>query len=56
MYISLYRRYRPQKFSDMVDRAAVSVLRESLKEGRLGHAYFGTQGCKHRLPAWSHKD
>lgn len=48
MYISLYRRYRPQKFSDMVGQsAAVSVLRESLKEGHLGHAYLfsGPRGC-----------
>ena len=48
MYISLYRRYRPQKFSDMVGQsAAVSVLGESLKEGHLGHAYLlsGPRGC-----------
>ncbi|MDD4160282.1 MAG: DNA polymerase III subunit gamma/tau [Synergistaceae bacterium] len=48
MYISLYRRYRPQRFSDMVGQsAAVSVLRESLKEGRIGHAYLfsGPRGC-----------
>ena len=48
MYISLYRRYRPQKFSDMVGQsAAISVLRESLKEGHLGHAYLfsGPRGC-----------
>ncbi len=48
MYISLYRKYRPQKFSDMVGQsAAVSVLGESLKEGRLGHAYLlsGPRGC-----------
>lgn len=48
MYISLYRRYRPQKFSDMVGQsAAVNVLRESLKEGHLGHAYLfsGPRGC-----------
>ena len=48
MYISLYRRYRPQKFSDMVGQcAAVSVLRESLKEGHIGHAYLfsGPRGC-----------
>lgn len=48
MYISLYRRYRPQKFSEMVGQsAAVNVLRESLKEGRLGHAYLfsGPRGC-----------
>ena len=48
MYISLYRKYRPQTFSDMVGQsAAVSVLQESLKEGRLGHAYLfsGPRGC-----------
>ena len=41
MYISLYRRYRPQTFSDMVGQsAAVGVLLESLREGSLGHAYL----------------
>ncbi len=48
MYVSLYRRYRPQTFSDMVGQnAAVGVLQESLKEGRLGHAYLfsGPRGC-----------
>lgn len=48
MYISLYRRYRPQTFSDMVGQsAAVSVLMESLKEGSIGHAYLfsGPRGC-----------
>lgn len=48
MYVSLYRRYRPQKFSDMVGQsAAVNVLKESLKEGHLGHAYLfsGPRGC-----------
>ena len=48
MYISLYRRYRPQTFSDMVGQsAAVGVLLESLKEGSLGHAYLfsGPRGC-----------
>ena len=48
MYVSLYRKYRPQTFSDMVGQsAAVGVLRESLREGRLGHAYLfsGPRGC-----------
>lgn len=48
MYISLYRRYRPQTFSDMVGQsAAVGVLQESLREGTLGHAYLfsGPRGC-----------
>ncbi len=48
MYISLYRRYRPQTFSDMVGQgAAVGVLMESLRESSLGHAYLfsGPRGC-----------
>lgn len=48
MYISLYRRYRPQTFSDMVGQsAAVGVLMESLRGGSLGHAYLfsGPRGC-----------
>ena len=48
MYISLYRRYRPQTFSDMVGQSAVvGVLMESLREGSLGHAYLfsGPRGC-----------
>lgn len=48
MHVSLYRKYRPQLFSDMVGQsAAVGVLRESLREGRLGHAHLfsGPRGC-----------
>lgn len=48
MYISLYRKYRPQTFSDMVGQsAAVSVLQRSLKDKKLGHAYLfsGPRGC-----------
>lgn len=48
MYVSLYRKYRPQSFSDMVGQsAAVGVLRQSLADGRLGHAYLfsGPRGC-----------
>lgn len=48
MHVSLYRKYRPQSFSDMVGQsAAVGVLRESLREGRLGHAHLfsGPRGC-----------
>ena len=48
MYISLYRKYRPQKFSDMVGQsAAISLLQESLKEDKIGHAYLfsGPRGC-----------
>lgn len=48
MYISLYRKYRPQKFSEMVGQdTAVNLLLESLREKRLGHAYLfsGPRGC-----------
>lgn len=48
MYISLYRRYRPQTFSDVVGQSsAVGVLLESLREGALAHAYLfsGPRGC-----------
>ncbi len=48
MYVSLYRRYRPQNFSDVVGQtAAVSVLQQSLNEKRIGHAYLfsGPRGC-----------
>ncbi|MBQ0054689.1 MAG: DNA polymerase III subunit gamma/tau [Synergistaceae bacterium] len=48
MYVSLYRRYRPQNFSDVVGQsAAVSVLQQSLNENRIGHAYLfsGPRGC-----------
>lgn len=48
MYISLYRKYRPQTFSDMVEQdAAVCILQNSLKNKKLGHAYLfsGPRGC-----------
>lgn len=48
MYVSLYRRYRPQKFSEVVgQRAATDLLRLSFLEKRLGHAYLfsGPRGC-----------
>ncbi len=48
MYVSLYRRYRPQDFSDVVGQtSAVAVLQQSLNEKRIGHAYLfsGPRGC-----------
>jgi len=48
MYVSLYRRYRPQNFSDVVGQpAAITVLQQSLTEKRVGHAYLfsGPRGC-----------
>ncbi|MDR1874059.1 MAG: DNA polymerase III subunit gamma/tau [Synergistaceae bacterium] len=48
MGISLYRRYRPQKFSEVAGQpAAVAVIVRSLRAGRVGHAYLfsGPRGC-----------
>jgi DNA polymerase-3 subunit gamma/tau len=46
--VSLYRKYRPQIFSDIVEqKAATDLLRISFTEGRLGQAYLfsGPRGC-----------
>ena len=48
MYISLYRRYRPQKFSDVVGQsAAIGVITRAIESGAIGHAYLfsGPRGC-----------
>ena len=49
MYISLYRRYRPQTFSDMVGQSAAVGSSHGIPAGRapLGHAYLfsGPRGC-----------
>lgn len=47
-YVSLYRRYRPMRFDEVIGQdAAVSVLRHSLEGGRTVHAYLfsGPRGC-----------
>ena len=47
-YVSLYRRYRPLRFEEVVGQdAAVSVLRRSLQTGKTVHAYLfsGPRGC-----------
>ena len=46
--ISLYRRYRPQKFSEVTgQKTAVDVIVRSLERSRIGHAYLfsGPRGC-----------
>jgi DNA polymerase-3 subunit gamma/tau len=46
--ISLYRRYRPQKFSEVTGQAAaVDVLVKGLERSVVGHAYLfsGPRGC-----------
>lgn len=48
MSTSLYRKYRPQNFASVVgQKAAVSVLTNSLAKGITGHAYLfsGSRGC-----------
>ena len=38
---SLYRKYRPQRFGDLVGQEHVtSALRNAVREGRVGHAYL----------------
>ena len=40
-YQALYRKYRPQKFSDVVDQENVlKILTNSIKEGHISHAYL----------------
>lgn len=48
LHVSLYRKYRPQRFSEIVGQQAVTgLLRSSLAEGRMSHAYLfsGPRGC-----------
>ena len=43
MYQALYRKYRPQTFSDVVGQEHVTeTLRNAVKSGRLSHAYLFT--------------
>src|SRR3954469_3601122 len=40
-YQSLYRKYRPQRFSELVGQAHVSTaLQNAVRDGRVGHAYL----------------
>ena len=40
-YISLYRKYRPHKFEDVVGQnIVVSILKNSIVENKIGHAYI----------------
>lgn len=46
-FVSLYRKYRPSNFSDVVGQEqVVSVLEQSIKQGKLAHAYLfcGSRG------------
>ena len=47
MYQSLYRKYRPKSFSEVVGQEhIVRTLKNQIKLGRIGHAYLftGTRG------------
>ena len=47
MYQALYRKYRPQTFSDVVGQSSVTdTLRAQIRSGKLSHAYLftGTRG------------
>jgi DNA polymerase-3 subunit gamma/tau len=40
-YQSLYRKYRPQRFSELVGQAhVVAALQHAVRDGRVGHAYL----------------
>ena len=43
MYRALYRKWRPQRFEDVVgQRATVAALKNQVSAGRVGHAYLFT--------------
>ena len=47
MYVSLYRKWRPKTFSDVIgQQSIVTTLRNSIKSGKTAHAYLftGTRG------------
>lgn len=48
MTVSLYRRYRPAQFSQVIaQEAAVQVITKALEDNRVSHAYLfsGPRGC-----------
>lgn len=48
MYLSLYRKYRPQSFGDVTGQdRAISVIAQAVRKGNVGHAYLfsGPRGC-----------
>ena len=43
MYRALYRKWRPQRFEDVVgQRAIVTALKNQITANRVGHAYLFT--------------
>ena len=44
-YTALYRKFRPQAFSEIVGQEhVVQTLKNQIKSGRVGHAYLLTGG------------
>lgn len=42
-YLALYRKYRPQKFEDVIDQEHITdTLANQIKTGKVGHAYLFT--------------
>ena len=40
-YQALYRKYRPTKFSDVVDQENIlKIITNSIKENKISHAYL----------------
>ena len=40
-YRALYRKYRPEKFSDVVDQESIlKIISNSIKDGHISHAYL----------------
>ena len=53
MYRALYRKWRPQRFEDVVgQRAIVTALKNQITAGRVGHAYLftGVRGTGKTIP------
>ena len=41
MYQALYRKYRPQRFEDVVgQRHIIQTLKNAIDQNRIGHAYL----------------
>ena len=51
MYRALYRKWRPQRFEDVVaQRGIVTALRNQIATGRVGHAYLSVSYTHLTLP------
>lgn len=52
-YVSLYRKWRPQTFADVVGQESiVTTLKNSLEAGRISHAYLFAGPRGQVKPQW----